>query len=156
MGVDVRPVRRDRVRRGQHGPAAVRGGQRRAGHDAPAPGRGRPAGRADTVRGQQDGRAGFVRRGRRGRRAPAARATGTGPAVAVGQHRRSGRVRGRRTSRSVGMADRTGQSVPSAIARRRSGHHLLTTSPSRSGCISVSFHFSCKGRAVKKNKRNEV
>lgn len=60
VGVDVRAVRRGRVRVGQHGSDAVRRGQGRAGHVAPAPGRGGPTELADTVRGQQGGRAGRV------------------------------------------------------------------------------------------------
>lgn len=120
VGVDVRAVRRHRVRGGQHGPDAVRRGQGRAGHDAPAPGRGRPAGPAHTVRGQQDGRAGRVRRVRPGRCAQAARAHGTGPSVAAGQHGRGGRARSagrRRAERRHGVAGGIGQVRPTAITR---------------------------------------
>lgn len=104
VGVGVRPVRRCRVRGGQHGPDAVRGGQGRAGHDAPAPGRGRPAGTTDTVRGHQSGRAGRVRRFHRGRGLAAARPSGTEPAVADGRHRRDGH----RRRRYLGRRCRTG------------------------------------------------
>lgn len=120
VGVDVRAVRRHRVRGGQHGPDAVRRGQGRAGHDAPAPGRGRPAGPARTVRGQQGGRAGRVRSVRPGRRAQAARAHGTGPPVAAGQHGRGGRARSagrRRAVRRHGVAGGVGQVQPAAMKR---------------------------------------
>lgn len=115
MGVDVRAVRRDRVRRGQRGPDAAGRGQGRAGHDAAAPGREGPAGHARAVRGQQGGRAGRVRGVRRGRGAPAARVHGTGPAVAVGQHRRD-RPRGRgRTKGGNGLAGGLGQRTSAPV-----------------------------------------
>lgn len=123
VGVDVRAVRRGGVRGGQRGPDAVRRGQGRAGHDAPAPGRGRPARLADTVRGQQVGRAGRVQRVHRGRRARAARAHGTGPAVAVGHRGRGHGARAtgrrRRAARGHGMAGGRGQRRRQSPAMRR-------------------------------------
>lgn len=115
VGVHVRAVRRHRVRRGQRGPDAAGRGQRRAGHAAPAPGRGRPAGHARAVRSQQDSRGGRVRAAYRRQRAPARRAHGTGPTVAVGRRRRvicARRTAGRRrVTGGHGMAGGPGPGV---------------------------------------------
>lgn len=117
VGVDVRAVRRDRVRGGQHGPDAVRCGQGRVANDAVASGRCRPAARADSVRGQQSGVGGRVQSVHGGRRAAVARTHWTGPAVAVGLHRRGPWSPGkRRTARGHGMADGTVESR--SITRR--------------------------------------
>lgn len=144
VGVDVRAVRRGRVRGGQHGPDAVRRGQRRAGHDAPAPGRGGPARIARTVRGQQGGRAGRVQRVHRGRRAQAARAHGTGPAVAVGHRGRGRRARPagrRRAARSDGVAGGHG----------RRGSPAMTDRRAESSCR----HQWTVGRMLVKNRKEE-